>query len=146
MVKNLKISNYVNDLNSRGCKQIIDVPSRFANNCNSSLLDHIYTNIVKTDTICGVCLFELSDHLPTFIIAKNMKQSLKHNSKYKRCMRYFNLDNFLIHMDASLSEIQTSFSNTSVNDGVTKLTNIFKIVIDNTAKQSKINHMGIKKK
>ena len=131
--KNSKISDYINDLNSTGCNQIIDVPIRFASNCNSSLLDLIYTNIVKIDTIYGICLFELSDHLSTFTTAKNMKQSFKHISKYKRCMRSFILENFLIDMDASLSEIRSSSSNTSIYDDVTKLTNIFKTIIDEHA-------------
>ena len=130
---NSKMSDHINDLNSVGCNQIINVPTRFASNCNSSLLENIYTNIVKIDTICGVCLFKLSDHLPTFITAKNINQSFKHISKYKRCMRFFILENFLIVMDASLSEIRSSSSNTSINDDVTKLTNIFKTTIDKHA-------------
>ena len=45
--KSSKILDYINDLNSIGCNQMIDVPTKFASNCNSFLFDHIYTNIVK---------------------------------------------------------------------------------------------------
>ena len=48
-------------------------------------------------------------------------------------MRSFILKKFLIDMDASLSEIRSSSSNTSSNDDVTKLTNIFKTIIDKHA-------------
>ena len=42
-IKNPKARIYVNDLNSIGCKMLINIPTRFAENCKSSLLDHAYT-------------------------------------------------------------------------------------------------------
>ena len=42
-----KIKNYVDDLISSGCKLLINIPTRFADNCKSSLLDHIYTNLTN---------------------------------------------------------------------------------------------------
>ena len=35
-IKNPKVSNYANDLNSIGCKMLINIPTRFAKNCKSS--------------------------------------------------------------------------------------------------------------
>ena len=67
LLNNTKVSEYIAALNSIDCNQMVDVPTRFANNCKSSLLDHVYTNITK-ETYCGVCLYEVSDHLPTFFI------------------------------------------------------------------------------
>ena len=62
---NPSVGSYVNDF-SIGYSSRINVPTRFAHNCTSSLLDHIYSNILKKDTSSGVCVFEISDHLPTF--------------------------------------------------------------------------------
>ena len=42
-----KIKNYINELTSIGCKLLINNPTRYADNCKSTLLDHIYTNITK---------------------------------------------------------------------------------------------------
>ena len=67
---NPSVGSYVNDLTSIGCSSRINVPTRFADNCKSSLLDHIYSNILKKDTASGVWVFQISDHLPTFFTAK----------------------------------------------------------------------------
>ena len=61
LLNNPKMSEYIAVLNSIGCNQMVDVPTRFANNCKSSLSDHVYTNITE-ETCCGVCRCELSDH------------------------------------------------------------------------------------
>ena len=81
LAKNTKITEYIEKLDSIGCKQLVDAPTRFAStvNCNSSSLNHVYTNMPKK-TPNRVCLFKLSDHLP----------------KYKRCMNNFGLEDFLI--------------------------------------------------
>ena len=47
LAENPQTENYMNDLNSFGCKLLIDLPTRFAGNCKFSLLDHIYTNITN---------------------------------------------------------------------------------------------------
>ena len=66
LAKNPQTKNYTNDLNSFGCKLLIDLPARFAYNCKYSLLDHIYTNIPNQVHESGVCIFDISDHLSTF--------------------------------------------------------------------------------
>ena len=73
-------SEYIVALNSIGCNQMVDVPTRFANNCTSSLLDHLYTNITK-ETYFGVCLYEVSGHLPTFFIIPKFKCCLMNKQR-----------------------------------------------------------------
>ena len=62
---NPKICHYIRSLESVGCNMHINTPTRFAENKNSSILDHIYSN---SNTICnsGICLYDISDHLPSF--------------------------------------------------------------------------------
>ena len=93
LAKNTKIIEYIEKLDSIGCKELVDAPTRLAStvNCNSSLLDHVYTNMPKK-TLSGVCLFELSDHLPTFVIIPNTKSHVTNKPKYKRCMKNFDLE------------------------------------------------------
>ena len=86
---NPSVGSYVNDLTSIGCNSRINVPSRFADNCKSSLLDHTYSNILKKDTASGVCVFEISDHLPTFFTAKNTTCSYLYKTVFKRSMKNF---------------------------------------------------------
>ena len=59
--KNPKVRNYVNDLNSVECKMLINISTRFARNCKSSLLDYVYTNKINKSIKSEVCNFEISD-------------------------------------------------------------------------------------
>ena len=134
LVKNTKITEYIEKLNSIGCKQLVDAPNRFAStvNCNSSLLDHVYSNMPKK-TLRGVCLFELSDHFATFFIISNTKSHLTNKPKYKRCMKNFGLEDFLIDLRENLSKIDFKSTNTSVNNDVYSLTSIFKPILNKHA-------------
>ena len=134
LAKNTKITEYIEKLNSIGCKQLVDAPTRFAStvNCNSSLLDHVYTNMPKK-TLSGVCLFEFSDHLPTSFIIPNTKSHLTNKPKYKRCMKNCGLEDFLMDLQENLSKIDFKSTNTSVNNDVYSLTSIFKSILDKHA-------------
>jgi len=48
---NEKIIDYLNTLTALGCEMIIGNHTRFSENCKPSLLDHMYTNLIKKDTI-----------------------------------------------------------------------------------------------
>ena len=116
---NPKIKNYVNDLKSIGSKLLIDIPTRFPVNCRSSLLDHIYTNITKQSIKSGVCIYEVSDHLPTFVIAKNTKCFSEKKIKFKRLMKHFILEDFLKDLDNKLSTYSIKlFDEKNVNQDV----------------------------
>ena len=66
-----KIVEYINSLNSGGSINLINLPTTIAENCRPSLLDLVYTNVVTPKISGGICLAELSDHLPTFTFIKN---------------------------------------------------------------------------
>jgi len=61
----------------------INVHTRFAENCKPSLLYHMYTNVHGKKLNCqsGAILFEMSDHLPTFLSLKIISalQKMKSN-------------------------------------------------------------------
>ena len=125
---NTKVSEYTAALNSIGCYQMVDVPTRFANNCKSSLLDHVYTNITE-ETYCGVCLYEVSDHLPTFFIVPKFKCCLINKQRLIRCMKNFNLEDFLVDMKRNLSKIDFDSPNSNINNDVCNLITTFKTVL-----------------
>ena len=101
---NPSVGFYDNDLTSIGCSSRINVPTRFADNCKSSLLDHIYSNILKKDTANGVCVFEISDHLPTIVTAANTKCSCLYKTMFKRSMKNLKID-YLPDLDSAFSSI-----------------------------------------
>ena len=77
------IREYTNSLNSVGCLSLIDIPTRFSDigACKPSILDHIYTNINKPRTKSGVCIYDISDHFPIFLILERSKLSSKKQKK-----------------------------------------------------------------
>ena len=127
-----KIKNYVDDLISSGCKLLINIPTRFADNCKSSLLDHIYTNLTNKNNQSGVCIFEISDHLQIFFIAKNVKCFSNNRTKFIRSLKNFNSENFVIDLQNKLSTIGAEVE-TNVNQDVANLTTMFNSVLDKHA-------------
>ena len=111
-----------------GCSQLVDIPTRFSNDnkCKPSLLDHTYTNINKHSTKSGVCLFDISDHLPVFLILNNVKLTTQTKIKFIRCMKKFNLDEFLIDLKLQLEGSNFESLVSSVNDDVQPLSATFK--------------------
>ena len=45
---------------------LMNIPTRFAENCKSLLLDHVNANMTNKSIKIEVCSFEVSDHFPTF--------------------------------------------------------------------------------
>ena len=87
IIKYAKLRNCVNDLTSIGCKLFINIPTRFAENCKSSLLDHVNRNTTNKNMKSGICIFEISDHFPTFLTANRTKNFYNNTAKFKRsCM------------------------------------------------------------
>ena len=113
---------YINSLNSRPCINLINLPTRIAENCRPSSLDHVYTNVVTPKISGGVCLVELSDHLLTFAIIEIVITSGK-KIKYKKCMN-FGLEEFLTDLDTKLSAINLDCPNNAANMAVKNLSKI----------------------
>lgn len=68
--------------------QIIKSPTRISN-ATSTLIDHIYTDMNNiSDT--GTLNYNLTDHLPVFVVKKKMRNSIKY--KEILCRSYRNLD------------------------------------------------------
>ena len=128
----LQVKKYVDDLISSGCKLLISIPTRFADNCKSSLLDHIYTNFTNKNNQSGVCIFEISDHLPIFFIAKNVKCFSNKRTKFIRSLKNFNSESFVIDLQNKLSTIGAEVE-TNVNQDVANLTTMFNSVLDKHA-------------
>ena len=136
-----KIKNYFNKLRSIGCKLLINNPTRYADNCKSTLLDHIYSNITKRPSKSGVRIFEILNHLlvvfAIFCIVKNARCLSDAKTKLIRNARHFSLETFLIDLDNelfSLSQNSLSETNTaSVNQDATNLVDMFNSIIDKHA-------------
>ena len=57
------ITDYVNHVQSVGCIQLIDKPTRMSASC-SSIIDHIYTNSAHTSQVTPTITYDdISDHM-----------------------------------------------------------------------------------
>jgi len=131
--KSTKIKDYINSLSSVGTKSLINIPTRFSDNSKPSLLDHIYTNTINRISKFGVCMYDISDHLPTFFILKKHKFSIKTDTKFTRCTKTFNIEEFLIDLHLQLSTIDFDSTIACVNNDAQQLLKIFKLVLDKHA-------------
>jgi len=92
--------------------------TRFVNNYSPSLLDHIYTNISRKYTLCGISAFEILDHFPTFFCVRQEKCHIKKEKKFIRCMKNFVLEEFITDLEHKISRIDFESKSTCVNDNV----------------------------
>ena len=81
---------------SNSCNLLIDKPTRITSS-SAILIDHIISNNVSTETISGIGLCDIFDHLAVFAIipASYKCNILQPNKRIIRDMRNFNQDHFL---------------------------------------------------
>ena len=104
---NKRVATYIETLLSNGCNSLINNPTRFSFNSKPSLLDHIYTNNISNGKECGICLYDISDHLPVFVLIKNCKSIISNDiAAYTRCMRNFNPELFLDDLTANFTKLK----------------------------------------
>ena len=115
LIPEIIVNNYTNTLNSVGCNSLINSPTRHFSNCTSLLLDHLYTNISNLCKTSGICLYDISDHLPTFLKIDNFQPSIKNKTVYRRSMKHFNLKHFVTDLQEHLQIIDVANPNSSVN-------------------------------
>ena len=126
-------------LDSIGCNLLIASPTRFFINCTPSLLDHIYSNIHNCNKTSGICFYDISDHLPTFLVIKNLKGSIGTKPIFRRTMRNFVLEDFLTDLWEQLQAIEITNPNISVNKISQNLTSSSENVLNKHAPLQKLS-------
>ena len=87
----------INSLISLSCKLLISKPTRVSDH-SATIIDHMYTNDNKHDTLSDIPIYEISDHLPIFRIAKQIKPNARNiykNNQF-RDMKCFALKIFYL--------------------------------------------------
>ena len=90
-----EVINYKLMLDSIGCNSLIASPTQFFTHCTPSLIDHIYSNIHNCNKTSGICFYDISDHLPIFLVIKHLLVSIGTKPIFRRTMRNFVLEDFL---------------------------------------------------
>ena len=108
------ITDYANHVQSVGCIQLIDKPTRISESC-SSINDHIYTNSVQTGQVTPTIIYDdISDHMP---ICAKIKCKPPHKSIPRPLVQRLaraNMELFLEDLDQSLRNF-TYCNNTDLN-------------------------------
>ena len=116
-------SDYLDMLLSLGFMPIITKPTRITDH-TATLVDHIYTNTPEKLIKSGLCLADISDHLPIFC---TMANTLPTNNEHRffRDLRRFNENAF--HQDLLAVDFKSLISNDvieSINTIADRLRNI----------------------
>ena len=99
---NIQTSNYMNELYSAGAVLAIDKPTRLTNT-SATLIDHIYTNNLLNNVPVGILIYEVSDHLPVYIVFKDIITQKQQNHMY-RDIKNFNIDTYREEMFEKLNK------------------------------------------
>jgi len=118
-------------LESHICKPLITAPTRFSSTVSPSLFDHIYCKLRNATQIPGIAIFDVSDHLPIFLL---LSTSINRKSEKQiiRCMKNVNQENLLIDLEEALSPWNFDTGSTVHND-FDEFIHIFQTIINKHA-------------
>ncbi len=91
-------NDFVDNIFSQGFIPLIHKPTRVTS-VTATLIDHIYTNILNSESISGIILTDVADHFATFHVAPNKMQTQKIIIKEKRIYSEANIDKFKQQLD-----------------------------------------------
>lgn len=111
-------SDYLDMLFDQGFMPLITKATRVTYH-SRTLIDHIYTNSPEKLINSGICLADISDHLPCFCIFAS-KLSTQNQQKFYRDFSKFNNDNFL--EDLSNLDFMSFINPTDVNESMCNIT------------------------
>ena len=137
---NNNISNYISTIESPGCKQFIKDPTRYSSITNATtLLDHVYSNLLESQLNCWILHSDISDHLPTIAFIKNTNnKSRPTEATYQHNMKYFDKSKFMMEVQTTMETLLNETYN-DVNSLVDSFISKFKIIICKHAPLTKLN-------
>jgi len=92
----------------------------------ATLIDHIYTNVPQKITKAGICLADITDHLPVYCTVRN-RLPLYQETKYFRDFSHF--DKHLFSNDLENKDFN-QFINENVNESINNVINALQTLSD----------------
>ena len=93
------VSHFTNMMLSNYLQPIINKPTRVVKNQKPSLIDNIFLNATDKDITCGNLTSKISDHMPNFLVMKNVSFDRTKNQRKIRCTK--NMDIFGYQRDVA---------------------------------------------
>ena len=101
------------------------VPTRLSNLSSGSLLDHIYTNLPKSEICSKVILEDITDHLPLLISLQKVKtKKVPKQNSLTQDFRNFNSEKFLAELYSNLLNFKQNIRN-NIDQAWNDFENIF---------------------
>ena len=116
-------SEYLDMLLTLGFMPIITKPTRITDH-TATLIDHIYTNTPEKLMKSGLCLADISDHLPIFYTIANTLPT-NNEPRFFRDFRHFNEDAY--HQDLLAVDFKTLISN-DVNESISTILDNLRVI------------------
>ena len=110
----------------------VDKPTRIRNG-KCSIVDHILTNDMQNSLTPGILLADVSDHLPTFLVLKNLGPEAPSYPRMVRDYSNFKQSHFLSDLASSLEPIKRIREGLSGNTIFGNFLNILNQVVDRHA-------------
>lgn len=133
-----KTSDYLDMLLSANYMPMITKATRITDH-TSTLIDHIYTNVPQKISKTGICLADITDHLPIFCSITNTVIR-NDNIKYYRDFTKFNNEAYLRDIEEADFD---SLISMNVNESMTKFNDAIQIITD---KHAPIRRMSNKRR
>ena len=122
---------HISVLQCVGLEQIISTPTRIAVT-SSSLIDHIYTNMEKSNIRAGTIITDLSDHFPVCAVFDNLYISKGNAPKIKiRNYRRYKLEEF--QSDLANTPWNSVYESNEVNNAYSHFISLFNDICDKHA-------------
>ena len=126
------VTDYVDMLHSLSCKLLVDKPTRITKH-STTLIDHIYTNDVKSRIVSGIIIDDLSDHLPIFVISEKASPQKVDSKRKVRKINGINAEHFIADVQSRLNSKLNFDQLTSVNLQLELLYETFHTVLEDHA-------------
>jgi len=126
------VTDYVDMLHSLSCKLVIDKPTRITKH-STTLIDHIYTNDVKSSIVSGIIIDDLSDHLPIFVISEKASPQKVYSKRKVRKINGINAEHFIADLQSRLTSKLKFGQLTSVNLQLELLYETFHTILEDHA-------------
>ena len=93
------MNELLNTMTSNFLQPCITEPTRIIQGNRPSIFDNIFTNIFDKELYSGKLLDKITDHLPNFLIMKNIKNNHKNKKIKIRDMKNFDHDKYLSDLE-----------------------------------------------
>ena len=93
------VKEFVDTMASFNIQPSINKPTRIVKNQRPSLIDNFFTNAIGKDITTGNLVSKITDHMPNFIIMKNLTLPNNKSSNRTRSFKNYNVEEYRKDID-----------------------------------------------